>query len=289
MTAPPARPTRTTVDVDAVTALVQHVADTVVTPRFRALVDGDVSEKSPGDLVTVVDLAAEAALVAGLGDLTPGVPVVGEEGVDADPTTLRTIATAERVWVVDPIDGTQAFVDGHPDHAVMVALVEDGVPVGGWICLPQHGRMFVATRGGGAWLNGARLTRPAPDLAALRGAVATAFLRSPALPPDVRQRVDQGVARLGGGVRTSNRLWSGAAYARIASGEDDVAFYWRTKPWDHSPGAVLLREVGGVSLRIDGSDYRSDDAVEGLVVAASREAAEHVLRELDPIGWHAAR
>ncbi|MCU1432819.1 MAG: inositol monophosphatase [Actinotalea sp.] len=278
---------RRAVDVDAVTALVQHVADTVVTPRFRSLVDGDVSEKSPGDLVTVVDLAAEEALVAGLAELTPGVPVVGEEGVAADPERRRTIATAERVWVVDPIDGTQAFVDGLPDYAVMVALVEGGEPVGGWICLPQHGQMFVATRGAGAWLDGERLTRPEPDLDALRGGVATAFLRVPALPEGIRDRVVAGVARLGPGARTSTRMWSGATYARIAAGTDDFAFYWRTQPWDHSPGAVIVREVGGVSLRLDGSDYRSDDGVEGLVAAASPEAAEVVMRALDPLGRYA--
>src|SRR5665811_2510604 len=63
-------------DVDAVTALVEHVAATVVAPRFRDLRDGEVREKAPGDVVTVVDTAAEAALVRGLAEIAPGVPVV---------------------------------------------------------------------------------------------------------------------------------------------------------------------------------------------------------------------
>ena len=271
------------IDVDAVTALVRHVADTVVTPRFRDLRDGDVSEKSPGDLVTVVDLAAEAALVDGLTGLGRGIPIVGEEGVAADPRLLDVIAGADQVWVVDPIDGTQAFVEGLPDHAVMVALVERGEAVGGWICLPQHEQMFVAMRGAGAWCNGHRLTRPAPDRSALRGGVATAFLSSSAgdLPTGLREQVEARVAAIGPGAYSSLRLWSGATYARIASGQEDFAFYWRTNPWDHAAGAVLLREVGGVSRRLDGSDYRADDAIAGLVVAASAQAADAVIAGLE--------
>ncbi|WP_029663567.1 inositol monophosphatase, partial [Cellulomonas sp. KRMCY2] len=270
------------IDVDAVTALITHVADTVVTPRFRDLRDGDVSEKSPGDLVTVVDLAAEAALVEGLTMLGRGIPVVGEEGVAADPRLLDVIAGAEQVWVVDPIDGTQAFVEGLPDHAVMVALVERGRAVGGWICLPQHEQMFVAMRGAGAWCNGDRLARPAPDLTALRGGVATSFLSGSAdgLPTGLREQVEPRIAAIGPAAYPSLRLWSGATYARIASGQEDFAFYWRTHPWDHAAGAVLLREVGGVSRRLDGSDYRADDARSGLVGAASAEAADAVIAGL---------
>ena len=271
------------IDVDAVTALVRHVADTVVTPRFRSLRDGDVSEKSPGDLVTVVDLAAEAALIEGLTALAPGVPVVGEEGVAADPHLLDIVAGAEQVWLVDPIDGTQAFVDGDPDYAVMVALVAHGEAVGGWICLPQHGEMFVAARGAGAWLDGTRLVLRAPDPAALRGGIATGFLGSTAegLPSDLRDRVERLIPDLGPAAYPSQRLWSGATYARLAAGREDFAVYWRTNPWDHAPGSVLLREAGGVARRFDGTDYRADDARTGLVAAASAAAAEHVVATLD--------
>ncbi len=270
------------IDVDAVTSLVRHVADTVVTPRFRELQTGEVSEKSPGEVVTVVDLAAEEALIAGFAELTPGIPVVGEEGISADPALRSVISEAEQVWVVDPIDGTQAFIDHHPDHAVMVALVERGEAVGGWICLPQHEDTYVATRGGGAWRNGERITRSTPDVVAgggtaLRGGVATHFL-----PDGVREQILDGVDRLGPGVYGSARLWAGATYARLLSDQEDFVFYWRTNPWDHAVGAVLLREVGGVSRRPDGSDYRADDDLRGLIVAASPEAADHVVRTLLP-------
>ncbi|MBO1752290.1 inositol monophosphatase [Actinotalea sp. BY-33] len=262
------------VDVDAVTALVEHVAATVVSPRFRELTAGEVSEKSPGDLVTVVDTAAEAALTAGLAEILPGVPVVGEEATSADLGRLALLGEP-RVLVVDPLDGTQAFVEGSPDHAVMVGLVEHGEAVAGWICLPQHGQTFVAQRGAGAWCNGERLTRSVtPSGGPLRVGIAGY------LPDEVRAAVD---ARFGGleeGFVTSGRLWSGYEYSRLALGERDALVYWRTWPWDHVPGAVLVREVGGVSRRLDAADYRPGHPEDGLIAAADPEVYDRVRRPL---------
>lgn len=275
--------------VAAVTALVDDVARTVVTPRFRDLASGDVREKGPGDLVTVADLEAEAALTAGLAQIEPGVPVVGEEAVAADPSVLDLL-TAPRVWVVDPIDGTQAFVDGLPDHAVMVGLVEHGEAVGGWICLPQHDRTWAAVRGGGAWrTSGGRTVvaeRPsAPGDADLRGAAAAMLRRRPGM----RQELPALLQRLGPGVRIGPRMWSGATYDRFALGEQDVALYGRAQPWDHVPGAALVRELGGRVVRLDGSDYRPGTAGEDLLVAATPAVAERVLRTLAEVSGPVTR
>lgn len=269
-----------TVDVDAVTALVEHVAATVVAPRFRDLLAGEVREKSPGDLVTVVDMAAEAALIEGLEAIAPGVPVVGEEGTAADPGRLALLGE-HRVWLVDPLDGTQAFVDGSPDHAVMVALVEDGEAVAGWICLPAHGDTYVAERGSGAYRNGERLSRPAPaeDVTALRGGIATFYLED-----GLRQAVTSAAAtRLGPHAVVGRKLWSGHEYALLASGRHDFATYWRTHPWDHAPGAVLLREVGGVSRRFDGAEYRPGEPGVSLLLAGD-DATFHRVREALGLG-----
>lgn len=274
------------VDARAVTALVEHVARTVVRPSFGSLLAGDVSEKSPGQLVTIADLAAEAELTAGLAEIAPGVPVVGEEGTEHDPELLDLLASADRAWVVDPIDGTYAFVTGSPDHAVMVALVERGVPIGGWICLPEHEQTYVALRDHGAWRNGEPLPRLSPDPADLRGGVATGFLPSvdDALPDAVRARVVGSIGGIGPKARCSSELWSGPTYARMADGREDFVLYWGTRPWDHAPGAVLIRELGGVSRRLDGSDYRVGDTEVGLIAAASPEVADRVLAELRPLG-----
>lgn len=264
------------VDVDAVTALVERVAATVVAPRFRDLVAGEVGEKGPGDVVTVVDHAAELALADGLAALAPGVPVLGEEAASADPTLFGLLA-APLAWVVDPLDGTRAFVEGSPDYAVMVGLVAGGVPVAGWICLPEHRVTVVAERGSGAWCNGEPLAA-APREGDPRMQVAARYLPAPA-----RSRlVAELPGRTGAGrIALAETVWSGNEYARLALGDVDAMLAWRTMPWDHVPGVAIVRELGGVARRLDGSDYRADVDVEGLLVAASPQVADQVAALLD--------
>lgn len=266
-----------TIDVDGVRALVEHVAATVVAPRFRALTSGEVHDKGADDVVTVVDHEAEALLTEGLEALAPGVPVVGEEAVAADPGVLAALDVAPRVWVVDPLDGTRAFVEGSPDHAVMVALVEKGEAVAGWICLPAHGRTFVAERGAGTWLDGRRVDRPPADPDALSGAVAVW-----AMDAATRARVESGSPVLGEGAGTAQRLWSGWEYSRLVTGERDYLGYWRASPWDHAPGAVIVREAGGVSRFFDGSEYTAVPTGGPLLAAADDVTWRTVQRALGP-------
>src|SRR5690554_240361 len=219
--------TATEPDLDAVARLVREVAHDLVLPWFRDLRAGEISEKSPGDLVTAVDVEAERVLTARLGEIAPGVPVVGEEAVAADATILDLLARDGLTFVVDPIDGTRAFVEGDPDFAVMVALVERGVTVASWIALPAYDELFTAARGAGAWV--ARGSAPPERLRtddgaprALHGGVATAFL-----PTAERERVGERVEVLAPEVRGSERLWAGATYRRVLLGEDDFIVYWR--------------------------------------------------------------
>ena len=258
-------------DPAAITALVEHVAATVVRPRFRDLVAGDIAEKGPGDLVTVVDQAAEVALTKGLRELDPAALVVGEEAVAADPTMLDALAVVERAYLVDPIDGTQAFVDGEGEYAVMVSRVERGEAVASWVCLPEGEGTFVAERGAGAWLGDRRLTgAPTPaGIGDLSGGVAQ-FYATPA------QRAALDATDFGVRVRRGGRLWSGYYYTRMALGQADFLFYSRTHPWDHAPGAVMAREIGGASRTLDGRDYRPVGVGTALLVAASVPAWELV-------------
>uniref|UniRef100_UPI000DF82293 inositol monophosphatase family protein n=1 Tax=Desertihabitans aurantiacus TaxID=2282477 RepID=UPI000DF82293 len=144
-------------DTDEVLQLIHRVAETVVTPRWRALGEAEVSEKGPGDYVTVADHEAEVALTEALSRAHPGALVVGEEAVSADASVLDGLAEAEQAWVIDPIDGTGNFVRGSADHAVMVAELRRGEAVRGWIHQPQHQRSFVAERGAGVTVDGTPL------------------------------------------------------------------------------------------------------------------------------------
>ena len=248
----------------AVAELVREASAAAIEPRFQALGAGDVVEKSAGELVTVADREAEALITEGLARLDPGVAVVGEEAVAAEPRRMDDLA-APRVWLVDPLDGTANFVRGSTDWAVMVALVIDGETAASWIWQPLAQRMYAARRGRGATCNGERLVA-APRARAtdqLTGAVLTRYLDAP-----TRDRVERNVERFG--TITAGRHCAGMEYPALVAGTTDFVFFWRTLPWDHAPGTLLVQEAGGVAARPDGSPYRPGPGGVGLLVAPDR-------------------
>lgn len=268
-----------TLDLDAVARLLQDVAAQVVDPRFRSLAADEVHEKSPGDLVTEADREAEVLITAGLRRLDPTAAVVGEEAVAADPGLLDLLRTAPRAWVVDPVDGTANFVAGSPEHAVMAALVERGVPVAAVIWQPQLGALWTAERGGGAYVNGSLVgLRPSlpHDPAQLSGAVAATYL-----DPPTRARVEANSARFAA-VRPGPRC-CGVSYPRMALGEEHFALFWKMAPWDHAPGALIVEECGGAVRRWDGTPYRVDVPGTGLLAVSDAGVWDDVRRALlDP-------
>ncbi|MFG2048790.1 inositol monophosphatase family protein [Micromonospora sp. NPDC048935] len=252
--------------LDDVGDLLREAADQVVVPLFRKLDDADVSEKAPGEVVTVADRRAEELLSAGLRRLRPGSKVVGEEGVADDPTLLRHLRDAGDVWLVDPVDGTANFAAGRRPFALMVSLLTDGQPIAGWILDPLADTLAAGRADDGTLLNGQPVdgTISVPPLGELRGAAMTQFL-----PPETRDRVRAGGRRLG--ELLPGQHCAGREYLDILTGEQQFVLFWRTLPWDHAPGTVLVRAAGGVARRFDGVDYHPADDGRGLLVAANEE------------------
>jgi myo-inositol-1(or 4)-monophosphatase len=108
----------------------------------------EVLSKGDAGPVTRADREADALLKDALPRIVPAA-WLSEETVD-DPKRLQ----AERVWVVDPLDGTKEFVEGVPHYAVAAALVERGEPILGVVHNPSSGETWGAFRGGGAWKDG---------------------------------------------------------------------------------------------------------------------------------------
>ncbi|MEE1787511.1 inositol monophosphatase [Streptomyces sp. SP17BM10] len=256
--------------MDKVAEILAEASAEAVEPRFRALTAGEVMEKAPGEIVTIADREAEAIIERRLRELLP-VPVVGEEAVAADPSLARALHSEPAVWLVDPVDGTSNFVAGRPDYAVMCSLVRSGRTVASWIWQPSTATSYRAELGAGAWRDDARLTRePAPhDAAKLRGVVKSRFLE-----PDHRRRLETNAAVFG--ELSPGRNSAGIEYPDVADGHTDFVFYWRTLPWDHAPGSLLVAEAGGVAARMDGSTYRPEapDCEDGLLIASDPETWE---------------
>lgn len=238
---------------------------------FRQLADSDVTEKAPGEVVTVADRRSEEIIDAGLRRLSPGSEVVGEEGVAADPLVLDRLAGPSEVWLVDPLDGTANFAAGRQPFAVMVARRRAGVTEAAWILDPMADRLLVARAGVGAYRDGvvARTIAEAPKLESLRGAVPTRFL-----PTELQARVSAGAGRVGAVL--PGQHCAGQEYADIVDNQQHFAIFWRTLPWDHAPGALLVEAAGGVARRLDGSVYDPADGRMGLLVAANEGIWEAV-------------
>lgn len=247
-------------DPHAVTAAITAVARAEILPRFGRLKPGEVREKSPGQLVTDADVAAEVALATALTALLPGA-VVGEEGVAADPDLLDILQRPGVVWVVDPVDGTANFAKGDPRFAVIVALVVDGVTRMGWIHDPVGGRTVHAIDGAGAWLDDLRLrVPPEGPLSEMVGSVK-------------RRQVAAKVARVG-------RQGSAAHdYLDLATGKLHFAFYRSLMPWDHAAGVLIHAEAGGYAALMDGTAYRPS-LTQGALLLAPGPASWQELRAL---------
>lgn len=244
--------------------LLQDVAAEVINPRFRALADEHVSEKNPGDLVTIADHESEALITAALHAAYPDAVVLGEEAMAADASLLDAFAAADHGFTVDPVDGTKNFVHGSPDHAVMVSEVVAGEITRGWIWQPQHERSYVAERGAGAWLNGERLTVAASTGAPFRTAR--------------RQWVGRDLGDLG----TLELTWAccGVDYPHLVAGDAAALVYSRSMPWDHLPGALILTEAGGAIGRHDGGPLLAQRLEGGIVAAPDKATYDAVVAAL---------
>jgi len=251
---------------DAVPDIVRDVARSEILPRFNNLSAPEVAEKSIGDVVTIADERAEAALTERLSALLPGSLVVGEEAVARDAGGLRALAADGPVWVIDPLDGTLNFAGGLPVFAVMVACLIGGRPVASWIYDPVHDRMALAHAGSGCYLDGQKIRLDPPtDLARMTGVVHTRFGDR-----DVAANLGRATGKLASVLVLH---CAGFEYLAMLHGRISFSIYHRGYAWDHLPGLLLVEEAGGRLKRIDGSPYRAaDHALEVPFIAAGSDA-----------------
>lgn len=259
---------------DGVAGLLRTVSEKIILPSFRRIDPAAIIEKSPGELVTVVDRAAEHEVAKGLAKIFPDARIVGEEAASLSDDLLDDLDQG-MVWIIDPIDGTGNFVKGQSPFGIIIALAMDGIVKAGWILDPMTGRMCTARHGHGAFINGA-MVRAQPSREPLRVTLASQFMH-----PDQRARLDQATAAWA----TVLPIPRCAAehYPRLCLGDYDIALFQRSLPWDHAAGCLFLEEAGGKVSRWDGSPYRFYDRQSGIIAAASPELLEIGLAEL--INW----
>ncbi len=219
--------------------------------------------------VTEADLEIDAMLRARLMGARPGYGWLSEESAD-DPSRLARAS----VFVVDPIDGTRAFIDGQRSFAHALAVVRGGAPVAAVVHLPLMDLTYAAALGQGAWLNGRRLAVPLRK--GLEGARVLAA--RPQLAPELWP----------GGVPPVERHFRPSLawrMALVAEGAFDAMLTLRrTWDWDIAAATLIAQEAGarvsdrqGHAPRFAGPDPRSDG-----IIAASPELHAALLARLRP-------
>ncbi len=229
--------------------------------RGRVAVRG----KPDGSPVTDADLAVDALLHERLTGARPDYGWLSEETAD-DPARL----SKRRVFVVDPIDGTTAFIRGKPWFCTSLAVVEDGRPVAAAVFAPELDELHLAGLGGGATLNGAPVrASQAHDLATARVTGDPDTLRPPRWPPFAVERRNAIAWRL----------------AATGAGVFDAAIAPTPKcEWDVAAGALLAQEAGAAVTDACGAPllFNTPGARVPGVIACAPALLPLILARLDP-------
>ena len=213
--------------------------------------------KGASSPVSEADIAVNDLLEKRLREATPEYGWLSEESVDDEKRLGKRFA-----WIVDPIDGTRAYLAGRDDWCISAALVEDASPVLAAVFAPASGEFFFAARGQGASLNDRRVLASSGDdldFSRMAGPKPLVQRLSPALEEiSLHPRIGSLALRL----------------CRVAHGALDAAFAGgQSRDWDLAAANLIVQEANGrmTALAGDAILYNRRDVVHGVLVAAGRD------------------
>src|SRR5689334_20907138 len=188
--------------------------------------------------VTQADMIANELIVTGLKHEFPDDGILAEESVDTEHRLGKS-----RVWMVDPLDGTNGFIDGNGDFAVQIGLVENGACVLGVVYQPLSGLLFRAINEGGTWIE---RDGQVPERAHVSNKIVLSEMMLAASRSHRSPRMSQVVAALGF-KREVQRGSVGIKVGLLAEQQCDVYIHLspRTKQWDTCAPQIILTEAGG--------------------------------------------
>lgn len=226
--------------------------------------------KEPGSPVSEADLALNRYIANKLCTERPAYGWLSEETADN-----RAQRSSQRVWVVDPIDGTRAFLRADdPYWCVAIALVEQGKAVASAIYAPELGMLFEASLGGGAFLNGklmavsTRCQMPGCSIITTPGMLTHPAWKEPW--PEMHVVDPKPNATL-------------LRFAFVAAGMHDTTItLTRKSDWDVAAGALLVTEAGGLATTHIGEEFvfnRYDPAQRSVLASATTELHEQLMKK----------
>ena len=256
-------------ELEAFAVELSHEAARTALPYFR----GDNVEENkagPGgfDPVTEADRAAEAAIRRRIAARYPEHGVIGEEYGEDRPD-------AEHVWVLDPIDGTRAFIAGLPLWTTLIALRHEGAPLIGAIGQPYLGEIFL----GGP--SGARLLRDGREtLLKTRACPALSDALIATTDPDIFVGPDREAwTRLRASARLARLGCDAYAYAMVAAGRIDIVAETELKIWDWSALKPVIEAAGG---QVTGWSGQTPDGDGRILAVGDAGLTDQALAMLNP-------
>jgi myo-inositol-1(or 4)-monophosphatase len=221
--------------------------------------------KGASSPVSEADIAVNELIAGRLRSTSPDYGWLSEESADDEARLGRGL-----VWIVDPIDGTRAYLAGREDWCVSVALVKDGQPVLGAVFAPASDEFFFAEQGRGSWLSGARIqatSGTALDFPRIAG------------PKPLVERLNRGH----GEISLHPRIGSLALrLCRVADGKLDAAFAGgQSRDWDLAAANLIVQEANGSMTALSGDAilYNRREVTHGVLVAAGRDRHASIVEQ----------
>ncbi|MBN1761340.1 MAG: inositol monophosphatase [Chitinispirillaceae bacterium] len=206
-----------------------------------------ISEKGLNyNLVTEADTAAEKCIIDYIRTVYPEDGILGEE------TASNTKVEDNRVWIIDPLDGTTNFAHNIPHFSVSIAFAEKGIVRCGVVFNPMYDECFTAVAGGGAWCNGEPI-RVSTVSTCSRSVIGTGIYYERG--PIMLRTLDSIRKLLSANIQGIRRTGSAALdLCYVACGRFDGYFEYRLSVWDFAAGALIVREAGGTCTDTDGGE-----------------------------------
>jgi fructose-1,6-bisphosphatase/inositol monophosphatase family enzyme len=269
---------------------IKIVAREIVMPAWRDKSAIKVDTKAhANDFVTNIDHAAEKALTERLTGMLPGSVVFGEE-TSHGKEFWDVVRNNHHVWVVDPIDGTRAFKDGHEDFAMMATLMEDGKPALSCIHYPAHHCSLICDGDEAVYFNDER-----KGISEVEYRKSYRGVEDNPLDLYVDHALSAHIPKLKKAARALGydlSFHTGGAIAMCYLNlfhnpygprptQDRGLAVLSTKPWDHIHGMLMANMAGGSMTDFHDKPFKIADFKGGLIVAPARGDCQRIATVLN--------
>ena len=218
--------------------------------------DGVIEKEGRANIVTAADLASEKIIMDAIRANFPSDAILSEETTSTIEDPLQT----ERLWVIDPIDGTSNFRHERNYSAISIGYIENGEMIMGAVYDPFRDELFYAEKGGGAFVNGNKIS-VSEQRELSKASVAT----DNSYDPEGTRRNLEKVLKISPSPWVLMKGSAVLTMCEVAAGRIDVYFHSSLKPWDNAGAFLIAKEAGAEVVDLSGQDtnFLTENAVVG--------------------------